>query len=579
MLAPSNKHVHSDGGKVVEEHLAIAQAGADPHYKWTVLINTTLGTLMASINTSILVVALPPIFRGIGIDPLSPHESTYLLWTLMGYMVITAAILVTCGRLSDIYGRTRLYILGFAIFTLGSIALSATPGHGNGAATFIIAMRILQGFGGAFLFANSAAMLTDVFPVNRRGLALGINQIALVAGSLLGLVIGGLLATIEWRLVFLVSVPFGLIGTIWAYMKLHETTAPETGERFDPLGNVVFAGGLTIFLVALTYGIQPYGDKPTGWNSPWVLGGASLGAALLVAFVFIELRTKVPLFHMRLFANRMFAAGNVSGFLSSLARGGLQFVIIIWLQGIWLPQHGVPFEQTPLWSGIYTTPLDLGFILLGPIAGALSDRYGARVFASGGMLVAAVGFVLLALLPIDFDRKPFFAILALIGIGMGLFASPNTTSIMNAAPSHERGAASGIRATFQNAATVLSIAVFFGILTTGLAARLPAIMASGLESVGISAIVAHQVASTPPISVLFAAFLGYNPLQTLIPPSAAHALSTHGQHLIFGTQFFPELIAPAVQDGLHIAFYVAAILSLLASCASLLRGKRYISEE
>ena len=579
MLAPSNKHVHFDGGNVAEARRAEAQAATDPRYKWTVLINTTLGTLMASINTSILVVSLPPIFRGIGIDPLSPHESTYLLWTLMGYMVITAAILVTCGRLSDIYGRTRLYILGFAIFTLGSIALSATPGHGNAAATFIIAMRILQGFGGAFLFANSAAMLTDVFPVNRRGLALGINQIALVAGSLLGLVIGGLLATIEWRLVFLVSVPFGLFGTIWAYLKLHETAAPEAGERFDPLGNVAFAGGLTIFLVALTYGIQPYGDKPTGWSSPWVLGGASLGVALLVAFVFIELRTKVPLFHMRLFANRMFTAGNVSGFLSSLARGGLQFVIIIWLQGIWLPRHGVPFEQTPLWSGIYTTPLDLGFILLGPIAGALSDRYGARAFASGGMLVAAVGFVLLALLPIDFDREPFFAILALIGIGMGLFASPNTTSIMNAAPAHERGAASGIRATFQNAATVLSIAVFFGILTTGLAARLPAIMARGLESAGISAAVAHQVASMPPISVLFAAFLGYNPLQTLIPPSAAHALSTHAQHLVFGTQFFPELIAPAVQDGLHIAFYVAAILSLLASYTSLLRGKRYISSE
>ena len=298
-----------------------------------------------------------------------------------------------------------------------------------------------------------------------------------------------------------------------------------------------------------------------------------------MAFVFIELRTAVPLFHMRLFANRMFAAGNVSGFLSSLARGGLQFVIIIWLQGIWLPRHGVPFEATPLWSGIYTTPLDLGFILLGPIAGAMSDRYGARVFASGGMLIAAVGFVLLALLPVDFDRLPFLAILALIGVGMGLFASPNTTSVMNAAPAHERGAASGIRATFQNSATVLSIAVFFGILTTGLAARLPLIMTRGLESLGISAPIAHQAASTPPISVLFAAFLGYNPLQTLIPQSATSTLHTHAKELIFGTQFFPELIAPAVQDGLHLAFYVAAALSVLAACASLFRGKRYISEE
>jgi len=534
---------------------------------------------MATVNSSILLVSLPPIFRGIGIDPLAAGEAAYLLWTLMGYMVITAVLLVTCGRLSDMYGRTRLYNLGFAVLTLGSIALWLTPGAGNAAATFIIVMRLVQGLGGAFIFANSAALLTDVFPTDQRGLALGINQIALIAGSLIWLLIGGALATIDWRLVFLVSVPFGIGGTLWAYFKLHETTAPIPGERFDPVGNLAFAGGLTSLLVALTYAVQPYGEDPTGWGNPWVIGGIFVGLALLAAFVVIEVRTPVPLFHLRLFANRMFAAGNASGFLSSLARGGLQFVIIIWLQGIWLPRHGIPYEQTPLWSGIYTAPLVVGFIVLGPIAGALSDRYGARAFASGGMLLTAVGFVLLALLPVDFDRVPFAGVLLLTGIGMGLFASPNTTSIMNAAPVHERGAASGIRATFQNAATVLSIAVFFSILTTGIAARLPALMVRGLESVGVASAVARQVSTVPPISVLFAAFLGYNPLQVLLPAGVVETLSTHARSVVFGQQFFPAPIAPAVEDGLRTAFYVAAALSLLASAASLLRGRRYIAEE
>lgn len=551
----------------------------DPRYKWTVLVNTTLGTLMATINSSILLVSLPPIFRGLGVDPLAPSESVYLLWTLMGYMVITASLLVTCGRLSDMYGRTRLYIFGFAIFTIGSVALFLTPGRGNEALTFIIVMRLVQGFGGAFIFANSAALITDAFPPERRGFALGINQIALITGSLIGLLIGGVLATIEWRLVFLVSVPFGFIGTLWAYYKLHETTAPTPGERFDPWGNVAFACGLTALLVALTYAVQPYGDQPTGWLNPWILGGIAMGFGLLTIFVLLELHTAMPLFHLRLFANKMFAAGNASGFLSSLARGGLQFVIVIWLQGIWLPQHDIPFEQTPLWSGIYTAPLVVGFVVLGPIAGALSDRYGARAFASGGMLITAVGFILLAQLPIDFDRVPFFGVLLLTGIGMGLFASPNTTSIMNAAPLHERGAASGIRATFQNAATVLSIAVFFGILTTGLAARLPLLMTRGLESAGITASVAHEIAGLPPISVIFAAFLGYNPLEALVPANVAQALPGQTREIIFGTHFFSQLIAPAVQDGLHLAFYVSAALSLLAAIASSLRGQRYIAQD
>ncbi len=545
-------------------------------YKWIVLSNTTIGMLVATINGSIMMISLPAIFRGIALNPMAPGNSGFLLWILMGYMIVTATLLVTFGRISDMFGRVRMYNLGFAIFTLGSLLLVFTPGTGTQAGIELLAFRVVQGVGGAFLFANSPALLTDAFPPHERGLAMGINQIAGISGSLGGLLVGGWLATVDWRLVFLVSVPFGLFGTVWAYLRLHEIATIRTGQHLDIPGNLTFLVGLTVLLVGVTYGIEPYGTSALGWTNPWVIAALVIGVLLLAAFLWLETRAPDPLFHLRLFKIRMFAAGNLSGFLSSLARGGLQFMLIIWLQGIWLPLHGVSFEDTPLWAGIYTMPMMLGFIGFGPVSGWLSDRYGARAFATGGMAITAVGFLLLNLLPGDFNRWAFFAVLLLMGAGMGLFAAPNTTSIMNSVPAEDRGVASGMRGTFQNAGMMVSMALFFTILTAGLASSLPTVMSAGLTQNGLPVRVAHQIAGLPPISVLFAAFLGYNPMHSLVPPSVAAHLGAQAQATLFGKTFFPHLIMPAFIDSLHAAFYVSAVFSIVAAVASLMRGKRFI---
>lgn len=545
-------------------------------YKWIVLSNTTLGTLMATINASILLISLPAIFRGIHINPLAPGESGYLLWILMGYMVVTATLLVTFGRISDMVGRVKMYNLGFAIFTGGSILLTLTPGNGNQAATELLIFRLVQGIGGALIFANSTALITDAFSARQRGMAMGINQIAAIVGSLGGLLIGGLLATINWRLVFLVSVPVGVFGTVWAYLRLREMATVRRGQRLDLPGNVTFAVGLTVLLIGLTYGIEPYGGHSTGWTNPFVLGCIATGIALLAAFVWIESRVSDPMFRLDLFKIRVFTAGNLSSLLAALARGGLQFMLIIWLQGIWLPIHGVSFADTPLLAGIYTMPMLIGFVLAGPAAGWLSDRIGSRALTTGGMLLTMAGFLLLTLLPGNFNQWIFFALLLLIGIGLGLFSAPNTMSVMNAVPPERRGVASGMIGTFQNAGMMLSIAFFFSVLTLGLAASLPTVLYQGLIHNGLPSAAARGISHLPPIGVLFAAFLGYNPMRSVIPPVVAQHLSMQTQAVIFGRQFFPHLILPAFMNGLRDAFYVSAAVALIAAIASLLRGERYI---
>lgn len=546
------------------------------NYKWIALSNTTLGILMAALNGSIILIALPPIFRGINVNPLAPGETSYLLWSLLGYMVVTATLLVTCGRLSDMFGRVRLYNLGFAIFTVGSILLYFIQGQGNGAALQLIIFRLIQGVGAAFLFANSTAILTDAFPPAERGMAMGINQIAGIGGGFVGLILGGLLAVIDWRAVFLVSVPFGIIGTIWAYLMLRETATRKEHQKLDILGNVLFAGGLTVLLIALTYGLMPYGTSPMGWGNPLVIGGVVLGLALLAVFVYVERRVDDPMFRLDLFRNRMFAMGNISGFLASTARGGLQFVLIIWLQGIWLPIHGYKFEDTPLWAGIYMVPLTIGFLILGPLSGFLSDRFGSRAFATGGMLVTTSGFVGLMLLPANFSYAIFALLLLVLGIGMGMFAAPNTTAIMNAVPPEYRGVSSGMRATFQNVASTLSITVIFTLVTVGLASDLPGTMYRGLTQVGIPAQVATTVANLPPTGALFAAFLGYNPMGTLLPPAVLQSLPNASRATILGQQFFPNLISGPFMTGVVVAFSISAALALAAAVISLFRGKRYI---
>ena len=550
-----------------------------PAYKWVALSNTTLGVLMASIDSSIVLISLPAIFNGIHINPLAPGETGYFLWLLLGYMVVTATLLVTFGRISDMFGRVRMYNLGFLIFAIGSILLWLTPGTGNTGAIELIIFRLIQGVGSGFLFANSAAIITDAFPSNQRGLAMGINQIAAILGSVIGLILGGILAYFDWRLVFLVSVPVGIVGTIWAYLMLRETATIREHQKLDWPGNITFAIGLTIFLLGVTYGIEPYGNSPMGWGSPIVLGMLIGGAILLALFVWIELHVADPMFRLQLFKIRAFAAGNASSFLASIARGGLQFMLIIWLQGIWLPLHGYDYAVAPLWAGIYLLPLLAGFVIMGPMSGWLSDRFGARFFSTTGMLLQAVGFILLTILPANFDYIWFALILFMLGVGQGMFSAPNTSSVMNSLPPDQRGVGSGMRATFQNAGSLASIGIFFSIVIAGLASSLPKTLTGGLTAAGVPGVVANQIAHLPPTSALFAAFLGYNPMANLLPPGVLHALPAANQANLLGHSYFPNLISPPFLLGLHGAFYLSAVMCVIAAAASVLRGKRYVYDQ
>jgi len=551
---------------------------AAPNYKWIVLSNTTLGVLIATINSSILLIALPDIFRGLDINPLAPGNSSYLLWLIMGYLVVTAVLVVSFGRLGDMFGRVRMYNAGFAIFTIFSVLLAATWMTGTPGVLWLIVMRVLQGVGGALLMGNSNAIITDAFPVDQRGLALGLNMVAAIAGSFLGLVIGGVLAPIDWHLVFLVSVPVSLFGTVWAYLKLRDTGVRHHGS-IDWWGNLTFGVGLISILVAITYGIQPYAGHIMGWTNPWVLGALIGGAVVLAVFCVIETRVPHPMFHLDLFRIRAFSAGNLASLLSGLGRGGLMFVLIIWLQGIWLPRHGYSFESTPLWAGIFMLPMTLGFLVAGPASGFLSDRFGARPFATGGMLIAAGSFVWLLVLPVNFGYWPFAAALLVNGIGMGLFASPNRAGIMNSLPPGRRGVGGGMSTTFQNSAMVLSIGIFFSLMVTGLSGSLPGAMVSGLTAHGVTQAQAQLVAGLPPVSVLFASLLGYNPIGSLLGPSVIGHLSAGDAAYLTGRSFFPSLISGPFHDGLVVAFGFAIAACLVAAGASWLRGKKYVHPE
>ncbi|MCG7595642.1 MFS transporter [Mycobacterium sp. PSTR-4-N] len=548
-----------------------------PFYKWIVLSNTTLGVLLATINASIVLISLPAIFRGIGLNPLAPGNVSYLLWMLMGYLVVTAVLVVPFGRLGDMLGRVRIYNMGFAVFTVAAIALSFDPFQLGGGAIWLIAWRVVQGVGGAMLMSSSSAILTDAFPANQRGMALGVNMVAAVAGSFLGLLIGGFLSEWHWKAIFWVGVPIGILGTIWSVRSLKELGVRSPG-RLDWAGTLTFGIGLTVLLIGITYGIQPYGDSTTGWTSPAVLGAIGLGLALLVVFCIVELRVKQPMVNIRLFRSASFGMGNLAGLMSSVGRGGLQFMLIIWLQGIWLPLHGYSFESTPLWAGIYMLPMTVGFLVAGPLAGSLSDRFGARPFTVGGMLLMAATFVALVMIPVNFDYWLFAALVFLNGLGGGIFTAPNTAAIMSSVPSSERGAASGVRATFFNAGSSLSIGVFFSLMIVGLANTLPSALSNGLQAQGVSSSVAHDVANLPPVGSLFAAFLGYNPIAELLEPS--HALQQPGVNadVLTGKTFFPELITEPFHSGLTVVFLAAAAMMLIGAVASMFNPGRYAED-
>ena len=548
-----------------------ADRGLGPHYKWIALSNTTLGVLMATINQSIVLIALPAVFKGIGLNPLGPGNTSYLLWMFMGFMVVTAVLVVSFGRLGDMFGRVRMYNLGFAVFTVASIFLTVTWMHGVAGALWLIIWRVVQGIGGAFLFANSTAILTDAFPANQRGTALGLNSIAAIAGSFIGLILGGVLAPVNWHLIFLVSAPVGVFGTVWAYYMLRDIGVRKHA-KMDWWGNLLFGVGLIAILVGITYGLQPYGGSAMGWTNPFVLGAMIGGVVLLIVFVVVETKVEEPLFHMSLFKIRAFAAGNVASLMLAMGRGGMQFMLIIWLQGIWLPLHGYSYSQTPLWAGIYLLPLTLGFLLSAPLSGVLSDKFGAKAFTVGGSLLTAATFLVLIFVPVNFPYWEFAGVIALNGFGTGLFVSPNRAEMMNSVPANQRGAAGGMIATFMNSASVLSIGIFFSLMVAGLASKLPASMFSGLTAQGIPASAATTISHLPPIGVLFAAFLGYNPMQQLLGPLLGHLPSAHAAY-VTGREFFPNLITQPFHDGLGVAFGFAIAASVIAAIASGLTGR------
>ena len=348
---------------------SVAQSsGADEpsSYRWIALATVTLGTLMVFINQSIVLISLPDIFRGIGLNPLTPGNTGYLLWMLMGFMVVLAVLVVSLGRVGDMFGRVKIFNLGFAVFTTFSILLAVTWLDGTAGAMWLIVMRIGQGVGGAMLFANSSAIITDAFPADKRGLGLGINNTMAIGAPSSAWFSADCWPRSNGTWSSWCPCPFGILGTLFAYVKLM-TAAPGAGE--DRLaGQLTFAVGLILILIGITYGLLPYGGHTMGWTSPVVLAEIIGGIAILVVFGIIETKVAHPMFRLQLFRIRAFTAGNVASFLASMSRGGLMFMLVIWLQGIWLPLHGYSFEQTPLWAGIYMIPLTIGLLLSAPSA-------------------------------------------------------------------------------------------------------------------------------------------------------------------------------------------------------------------
>lgn len=547
-------------------------------YKWIALSNVLISSLMGMINMSIVLISLPAIFNGIHIDPLNSFQ--YLLWILMGYGLVTATLLLSFGRLSDMYGRVRMFRLGFLIFTLGSVLLYLTPSTGDAGAIEIIGFRIIQAVGSALFMANSAAILTDAFPPNERGKALGLNMVALTTGQFIGLILGGVLAYFDWRYVFLVSVPFGLLGTIWSYLKLKETSIKAPKTKIDVWGNLTFVVSITLLLIGVTYGLMPYGNDPMGWGNPWVIAAIIIGFVLLGSFLFIESKIESPMFRLDLFKIRMFSYANAAGLLSSLSRGGMMFMLILLLQGIWLPLHGYSYESTPFWAGIYMLPLTAGIAIMGPLSGALSDKYGPRWIATIGMAISCFAFLVLASLPYNFNYWEFGLTLFAMGIGGGMFGSPNSASIMNSVPPQERGVASGMMYTIMNTSFTASMAIFFTIVIVGITQRFPDAVTSSLTSIGAVKLTPLLV-NIPPTGALFSAFLGYNPVETImaaLPPTVVSSIPHATYATLTGTTWFPQMLVNAFLPSLQLSFYIGAVFCAIAAILSVLRGDKYIHE-
>lgn len=571
-----NNNVSKGGNSPLSSSEDKGKQGLD--YKWIALSNVIIASMMGTINGSITLISLPAIFNGIHIDPLTSFQ--YLLWILMGYGLVTATLLLSFGRLSDMYGRVKLFKLGFLIFTVGSILLYLTPSTGDAGAIEIILFRIVQAVGSALTMANSSAILTDAFPVSERGKALGINMVALMSGQFVGLLLGGILAVFDWRYVFLVSVPFGILGTVWSTFKLKEVSLRAPKTKLDIWGNLTFVSGITILLLGVTYGLMPYGSDAMGWNNPWVMASMIGGFILLALFPVVESKMENPMFRLDLFKIKMFSYANVAGFLSSLSRGGMMFMLILLLQGIWLPLHGYSYESTPFWAGVYMLPLTLGVIIMGPISGILSDKYGPRWIATIGMVMNTIGFLALAALPYNFNYWELCLTLFFMGLGSGMFGSPNSASIMNSVPPQERGVASGMLTTIMNTAFTASMAIFFTIVIVGITQRFPDAIASSLVNIGAVQL-APVLSNIPPTGALFSAFLGYNPVETIlssVPSAVVSHIPPATLTTLTGTTWFPSTLAEAFMPSLRVSFYIGAFFCGLSAVLSALRGERYIHE-
>ncbi len=537
--------------------------------KWIALSNTILSTLLSTMNITMVIVAMPAIFNAFQFSTGAPDAISYIIWLITGYLIVTATMVVTFGKLSDMLGRVKLYNVGFVIFTIASVLLSAVTIKGDAGILELIIYRMVQAVGGGLLMVNGPAILTDYFPIRERGKAMGLNQISSVAGTILGLVLGGLFASISWNLIFIINIPFGMIGIIWSYISLKETVK-KSRIHIDWLGNLVFVISLLLILIGITYGLVPYGKSSEGWTNPFVIGSIIIGILALGMFVLIEKRVKEPMFDISLFKIRDFWTGNLSLFIVSLTRQGLILILIMLFQGIWLPLNGYSYASTPFWSGIYTMPFMLAFIAMGPVSGYLSDKYGGRIFTIGGLLATAFGFLLLTIVPYNFNYIWFVPALFIIGAGMALFSSPNTADIMSSVPRKRRSAASGMRTTITNCAMAVSFPLYFAIIFTTMGGALPNALSSTLHSSGAPSSIIPYISSISPTEALFSALLGYNPVSSILSglPEVTAKLSGSIINKITSLTFFPDAIGSAYMRGFREVVRISAILLIISAVVS-----------
>jgi EmrB/QacA subfamily drug resistance transporter len=455
--------------------------------------------LLATINSGTLIIALPNLERSL-------HTSLLeLVWVILVYMIASTVLVLSAGRLSDQFGRKKAYVGGFVLFAAASLGAGFAGGG-----TELILWRILQGISGAFLFANSAAIVTDAFPKEELGVAMGTNTMVAAVGLVIGPVLGGALVGISWHWVFWFNVPFGLLGSFWAWQVLHEITGRSEDRSFDWLGTITFLIGLT----GIVYGISKGGIS--GWTSPLVIPALITGAVLLPLFVLIESRHKAPMLDLSIFRNRLFATASGAAFANGLARFALMFVFVFYFQGV----QG----DSPILAGIKLAPLALGMLIASPLAGVWADRRGSRTLAVLGMLVTAVGLALMTTLGRDTNYAWPGIYMFVVGIGSGMFNSPNTAAMMGVVAPHRRGIAAGARVLVQNTGAVISIAFVLAVVT-----------------------------SSVPKSVLFAVFSG---------------LANH----ISNAQLVPFL------SNMHTALWCLAGVSLVGAAISAARPK-YVADE